>query len=103
MLCFKSVPLEAPATCSGLETALSEDFTAHPGLLLQLRTQRQSLIVLTPSFSLLPSWCCFSLKQLDFVISTSTDEDKMTPNFYFDLIKLRNWYRTFKLNEFPLD
>ena len=24
----------------------------------------------------------------------------MTPNFYFDLIKLYNWYRTFRLNEF---
>lgn len=65
-----------------------------------IRRQQKSLMVLTLLFSLFPSWCFFSLKQLDSVISTSTDEDKMTPNFYFDLIKLYNWYRTFRLNEF---
>lgn len=70
---------------------------------LRIRRQQKSLMVLTLLFSLFPSWCFFSLKQLDSVISTQIDEDKMTLNFYFDLIKLGNWYRTFRLNEFPLD
>lgn len=30
MLCFMSLPLEALATCSWIETVLSKDFTAHP-------------------------------------------------------------------------
>jgi hypothetical protein len=63
----------------------------------------ESLMVLTLVFAHFPTQCFFSLKRLGSVTSPSMGEDKMTPNFYFDLIKLCNWFRTFRLNAFPLD
>lgn len=104
MLCFMSIPLEALATCSGIQTRVVKGLhSPAPASSASIRDAMEPLMVLTLLFAHSPSQGFFSLKHLGSVTSSSMDGDKMTPNFYFDLIKLCNWFRAFRLNAFPLD